>query len=799
MTRQLPASPRPRGTARAGGSSGARGRGAAAVAARAAGERTNPPGPGSRFSALSEAFEANQGRQRTFSVPLDYAALLGLQDRRATRAEVVAGHKRAIVRDLGTVNATKYVLPGAFARGARLPSGAGEGFYGRATLEGRVRLLDAAKEAVLAQGGSPGPKAVSLPIAWLPGALAALHEVGDYESCVLAGERLLGEGTGLVEIAGARTFRRDALLSMALSRWELARNCLVHESRVATACLHLSKAQRYLRDAGRPPIIPGLEQDIDRLLERLVARCTLEHLSLPLDLEHAQVRRQAVSVFRQLLKSPSAVAVEVTGGGGGCVSPEYVRAGLRALTSTEVVGLLDWASVLDDPPAWFEPVFVHHAAIALVARAFLDREPRRLLKAARLLSALGERCEVDTQAGLAICSLLTRNATAALEILAEAEARVPDTPSTSGVVENVRPQKTRKPSEVPTQSYEAMEFVRQYSPKLSDLPPDTAIMKGLCTYAETWLEAEALERFRDTKNESASLEKYFASPEVEGYAPSALLMGVSSAASGLKSLLRGWVGPPAAGSAVQARVEPAAPPKRAAEGEQAVDRNGAPEGDLGFVEAEASSEGGDGGGSSLDLSDPSSWPWWARQGSALALLSLSLILMGNGLKLGAFRGGTARMPSAARRNPGERAEADASGSATLTLVQAERLVRTWQRAKAVALSQQYDTGPMQKVLSGQMLSLWRDKALKSSVEGCYWQYKLKSLYVRNVKVSEYGGVLTASINTELDEEGKFMYRNGRKGSSYSGPYSVRYTAQMFEDGQWRLVRGDIIQTGRKTL
>ena len=727
-------------------------------------------------------------------MPLDYAALLGLQDRRATRAEVVAGHKRAIVRDLGTVNATKYALPGAFARGARLPSGAGEGFYRRDTLEGRVRLLDAAKEAVLAQGSAPGPKAVSLPIAWLPGALAALHEVGDYENCVLAGERLLGEGTGLVGIAGARTFRRDALLSMTLSRWELARDCLVHEPRVATACLHLSKAQRYLRDAGRPPIIAGLEQDIDRLLERLVARCTLEHLSLPLDLEHAQVRRQAVSVFRQLLKSPSAVAVEVTGGGGGCVSPEYARAGLRALTSTEAVGLLDWANVLNDPPAWFEPVFAHHAAIALVARAFVDREPRRLLKAARLLSALGERCEVDAQAGLAICSLLTRNATAALEILAEAEARVPDTLSTSGVVENVRPQKTRKPSEVPAQSYEAMEFVRQYSPKLSDLPPDTAIMKGLCTYAETWLEAEALERFRDTKNESASLEKYFASPEVEGYAPSALLMGVSSAASGLKSLLRGWDGSPAAGGAVEARAEPAAtPPKRTAEGEPAVDRNGAPEGDLRLVEAEASGEGAGGGGGRLDLSDPSLWPWWARQGSALALLTLSLVLMGNGLKLGAFRGGTPRMPSAARRNPGARAEAGASGSATLTLVQAERLVRTWQRAKAVALSQQYDTGPMQKVLSGQMLSLWRDKALKSSVEGCYWQYKLKSLYVRNVKVSEYGGVLTASISTELDEEGKFMYRNGRKGSSYSGPYSVRYTAQMFEDGQWRLVRGDIIQ------
>ena len=286
MTRQLPASPRPRGTARAGGSSGARGRGAAAVAARATGERTNPPGPGSRFSALSEAFEANQGRQRTFSVPLDYAALLGLQDRRATRAEVVAGHKRAIVRDLGTVNATKYALPGAFARGARLPSGAGEGFYGRATLEGRVRLLDAAKEAVLAQGGSPGPKAVSLPIAWLPGALAALHEVGDYESCVLAGERLLGEGTGLVEIAGARTFRRDALLSMALSRWELARNCLVHEPRVATECLterasHLPSGAG--RGAWRKPVLlagPEAQAPEDLLLEATLERSPEDQASM---------------------------------------------------------------------------------------------------------------------------------------------------------------------------------------------------------------------------------------------------------------------------------------------------------------------------------------------------------------------------------------------------------------------------------------------------------------------------------------------------------------------------------------
>merc|ERR1719375_667713 len=156
-------------------------------------------------------------------------------------------------------------------------------------------------------------------------------------------EAVLKEGGGFGGLQ--RVDRRDVLLAAVLSRWELARACLGSASpRVAEACSHLSAARGYLRAATGwlnlgEPLIEELEGDVNRILERLVARCTLDHLALSLGEGSRHVRARAVGVLKRLLSRPSAVAIEATQGTSG-VSREYANVAFTSLTTAELASLV---------------------------------------------------------------------------------------------------------------------------------------------------------------------------------------------------------------------------------------------------------------------------------------------------------------------------------------------------------------------------------------------------------------------------------------------------------------------------
>ena len=612
-------------------------------------------------------------------------------------------------------------------------------------------MLGAAAEAVQAQWDAPGPRPVSIPLPWVPGALALLWEVSDYENCVLTAEAVLKEGGGFGGLQ--REDRRDVLLAAVLSRWELARACLGSASpRVAEACSHLSAARGYLRAATGwlnlgEPLIEELEGDVNRILERLVARCTLDHLALSLGEGSRHVRVRAVGVLKRLLSRPSAVAIEATQGTSG-VSREYANVAFASLTTAELASLVDWRRSVSNRPPWFEPAQAHRAGTALLLRGFLDKNPQLVRKAEVLFQALADEQGRDTAAQVAICRVLQRDVEGGLAILGAAEELGPA--GGARQAGQVRPTRLRKPTAVPDESHLVMEFIRENAPRGS-FSQHSALLQGMVVFIETWMVKDAFPRFRDTAPVAgASLEAYFSGAVSEGAAAPAETPSAAWLLGPLQGLLKG----------------------------------GAPASSRGPAREEAGGVGGSAVTPPLDALSQANWAGVAR----LAVPALAAGLAASTAALG-LRMARARLSLPAPAAP----KVTAAFGQRLDRRKAAALVLRWQQAKADALGLSYDTGPMRQVLGGQMLTMWREKALKASVSGYYWKYKLKSAKLRAVAMlPAAGGVPAATIDCSINEEGSLVYQNGVPGDKYSGSYNVRYTAQQLSDGEWRLVRCDVL-------
>lgn len=684
-------------------------------------------------------------------MPLDYLQVLRLGGAGgAARANVGPALEQA----LGAAPPAEAPFMGLQGEGGGAPGaawgGSRVGRFSPGCLEGRARVLSAAAEAVQAQWDAPGPRPVSIPLQWVPGALALLWEVSDYENCILTAEAVLKEGGGFGGLQ--RGDRRDVLLAAVLSRWELARASLGSASpRVAEACSHLSAARGYLRSCTGwlnlgEPLVEELEGDVNRILERLVARCTLEHLALPLGESSRHIRARALDVLKRLLSRPSAVAIEATQGTSG-VSREYANVAFASLTAAELASLVDWRRLVSNRPPWFDPAQAHRAGTALLLRGFLDKSPQLVRKAEALFQALADEQGRDTAAEVAICRVLQRDVEGGLAILGAAEELGPAEGARQAG--QVRPTRLRKPTAVPDESHLVMEFIRENAPR-GAFSQHSALLQGMVVFIETWMVKDAFPRFRDTVHvTAASLEAYFSGVMSEGAAAPAETSSAAWLLGPLQGLLKGGA--------------PAIP---------------------GPAREETGGAGGFGLTPPLDALSQANWAGVAR----LVVPALAAGLAASTAALG-LRVARGRLSPPAPAAP----EVRAAFGQRLDRRKAATLVLRWQQAKADALGLSYDTGPMRQVLGGQMLTMWREKALKASVSGYYWKYKLKSAKLRAVGVSPAAsGVPTATIDCSINEEGSLVYQNGVPGDKYSGSYNVRYTAQQLSDGEWRLVRCDVL-------
>ncbi|KAF8073049.1 hypothetical protein HT031_000710 [Scenedesmus sp. PABB004] len=447
-------------------------------------------------------------------------------------------------------------------RGLPLPEG-----YSADVADGRRELLDYAKEqAVLAEGrvAPPRGRGVDVPVQLLPSALALLAQLDQNAAVRDLATKLLDNWDM------RKTFKRDIILSLAVSRCNAARDLLADQKarralgarwaaprraaradtradtpgaapQVADGCLVLEEAQAMLAAAGEPPLAPGLASDIQAAVDGLVVQRILDQLRGPMAPESAPARRKAVAMLRDLL-GRGAPPRRALGGGGGLmasfaaaaaadggagagalpagsgVNGDYVRLVVDCMASHEIVAMAPWDAVARCAAAtpWLYPGLLQVAATAHLARGFKERRPEHVRTAAALLRAVPVSCEVLLLRGVA--SVLLGDPAAAVESI-KAAARAPPDAAISWPADARAPgpadsddepdlvAATRLPA-----GPDAAAFLARHS-----APGEPEMLSGLCLFTEVFMAKVVFAGFPDTSGlrpGAASLPRYFDSPEV---------------------------------------------------------------------------------------------------------------------------------------------------------------------------------------------------------------------------------------------------------------------------------------------
>jgi hypothetical protein len=119
----------------------------------------------------------------------------------------------------------------------------------------------------------------------------------------------------------------------------------------------------------------------------------------------------------------------------------------------------------------------------------------------------------------------------------------------------------------------------------------------------------------------------------------------------------------------------------------------------------------------------------------------------------------------------------------LSKSEADRLVKSWQTAKAEAMSEQYNVASLQAVLAEPVLSEWKNRVDRNKAANGYWKYTLDQLEIQNVESLGKG---RSAIKARVKETAQY-YERGKlvAAQSYTDTYPVRYTAVQ-KDQQWRI-------------
>eukprot|EP00236_Picocystis_salinarum_P003489 CAMPEP_0183831062 /NCGR_PEP_ID=MMETSP0807_2-20130328/4395_1 /TAXON_ID=88271 /ORGANISM="Picocystis salinarum, Strain CCMP1897" /LENGTH=736 /DNA_ID=CAMNT_0026076471 /DNA_START=281 /DNA_END=2491 /DNA_ORIENTATION=- len=728
----------------------------------------------------------------TASIPLDPYKVLGIP-RSATAAE----------REL---RCSKLVLEG-------LPPG-----FSQSAAVGRKNLIDLAKRSISNSSGD-APTSLAVPSAWLPGAVSLLQEAGEPELVEELGKEALA---GRLDKAG----RRDILLAMALAECDLAQDA-VSRDEIALACARLNNGRDLLKQGGMPPISEVLQTEIEACLESLVAPCILEHLSVPLEAPHAQVREEAIQVLQSFFDYGPA---EILGGDPNQVDTStsiYMSSVQKRLTAEEVVDLIPWLDVaqayqkarsLDasakfspanvirkslNPQmpaelAWFSPTTFHNAAVAHIVVGFLKRKPQLVAKAEKLLD-LAELSDDAVRVERAMCRLLLGDPTQALEVLffTPRSAKSTVLPSSFKSDPFLKGGKVKNRSGTTLSTAirsrdEVLDFIKQNSPQQGE--GEEGLLPGLCLFAEKWMKLVGFQRFRDTADSfylSTQLAPYFESHSVQSFinrrdrnpdllddnfAPfQRVRVTVASMASFLSGALERNI------RSMRTKPSTSAPTLQA---EPLQIQNGNQE-EEGLVKTESTS------GRILRL------PLVVRQTIALAvvvvLVSGASIASKAPQKLqGMIKKGAMQQMKAdvSKTTKPVEVQEELQSPTILTLYSADKLIRDWQMAKAIGMGPWHDVSGMKLMLLDPMLTDWSRRVKHAEKLGCSWKYTLEDLTVS--RVDQEPGSPLATVTASIAEVGELLDSNDALVEQYSDKYVVQYTAVRSRDA-WRLSTCKIIK------
>jgi curved DNA-binding protein CbpA len=623
----------------------------------------------------------------------------------------------------------------------------------------------------------------------LSGALLLLQEVGAYQQILEIGAAYLQRPIDLTQVpTHAGALEDDVILALALANLELGREQW-QQSQFEAAGDSLQKGLSLLEQEQR---FSDVQVEIKGDLYKLRPYRILELLNNPE--ASPESRTEGLKLLQSMLDDRDGID-----GNQDDQSGLSVKDFLRFIQQLrEYLTVEEQQTLFEREAARPSAVASYLAVYALIARGVSAGKPNFIGQAKTLLGQLGDRQDISIEQGM--CWLLLG-----------------------------QPEAAHK-SVLLSQDQESLEFMRQYSEGSPDLIP------GLYLYTENWLQQEVYPYFRDLAGQLVSLQHYFNDPAIQTVlssldsTPSTTKLKVDSPrvetapknapgvipfptaaarekpsqttsdSSGLPSSVlfeneMGTNASPVAPNSFsepqkrQRRLDPT--PKRSSAKGKSSRRAGSR--NEGLQER------------TPRTAKPKKWAAW--------LISL---LLGAGFVTGALALARLMIPqpnptqvppppltAEASTSPGPAANTPPPPSAlstpgtgspslsserpspstppstvanpgTLSKSEAEDLVKSWQTAKAEAMSEQYSVETLQAVLVEPALSEWKNRVAQNKAARGYWKYTLDQLEVQSVDTLAKG---RSAIKARVKETAQY-YERGKlvSAQSYTDTYPVKYTA-----------------------
>ncbi|CAM8933750.1 unnamed protein product [Rhodiola kirilowii] len=641
-------------------------------------------------------------------------------------------------------------------------------------------LVDALEDTIL----------TDVPFEKVPGALCVLQEAGEAEIVLQVGESLLGERL-------PKSFKQDVVLAMSLAYVDLSRDAMsLSPPDIIRGCEVLERALKLLQEEGASSLAPDMQAQIDETLEEITPRCVLELLALPLDSEFKTEREEGLQGLRNILWA-------VGGGGaaavaGGFTREDFMNEAFLRMTASEQVDLFV-ATPSNIPAESFE---VYGVALALVAQAFIGKKPHLIKDADSLfqqlqqtkVTAVGnsisvytptQNREVDFALERGLCSLLV------------------------GELDECRSWLGLDSSTSPYRDPSIVDFVLENSK--DDADDDQ--LPGLCKLLETWLMEVVFPRFRDTKDLRFKLGDYYDDPTVLKYlerlegvgssplAAAAAIVKIGAGATAVLDNVKASalevlqkVFPPSQGKESLIRHEDAAVSGSASaeEREQFYES---------IVNGESFTPEGPGKYTTDLVVNEESITYKIKDASVKIMCAgvvVGLVTIAC-LRYLPLRNGSSilkKEPTSASAseilNVGPAVAENTEVVPRMDARLAESIVREWQDVKSQALGPDHSLGKLSKVLDGQMLEVWKDRAAEIANHGWFWEYELLNLTIESltVKVDGRRGTVEATIEESASLTDPAHPENN---NSYNTSYTTRYELSHTSSG-WKITEGAVLRS-----
>jgi curved DNA-binding protein CbpA len=628
----------------------------------------------------------------------------------------------------------------------------------------------------------------------LAGALLLLQEVGAYQQILDVGAAYLKRPIDLNQVpTNAGALEDDVILALALAHLELGREQW-QQSQFEPAGDSLQKGLTLLQKEQR---FAEIQTEIKGDLYKLRPYRILELLNDPET--EAPSRAEGLALLQAMLDDRDGIDGNQDDQSGLSVN-DFLRfiQQLREYMTVE-----EQQTLFEREAARPSAVASYLAVYALIARGVSEGQPNFVERAKALLIQLGDRQDIAIEAGM--CWLLLGQPNAAHKSVALSEDQ------------------------------ESLDFMGQYSEGSPDLIP------GLYLYTENWLQQEVYPYFRDLAGQSVSLRYYFNDPaiqevlsDLETPVESATPQGISSGTAAAKATseaspfpLNTPQAPPQSVPSASDSFSSLFPDDSLEESFPISTPTPVPTNRPRRSESKQKRPSSKARGTRQP--DPHNGkPPSAEARSALRWAPWLIALLGGGFVAGAITlarlfnpqtvpnavespavnssvaigsgptpapsltpspgtspGTTTPSPTTTTSPSGSPAPT-VSPSATpgvLSTTDADQLVKSWQTAKAEAMSEKYDTANLQAVLLEPALSEWKSRVAQNKAAQGYWKYTLDQLEIQSVDSLGKG---RSTIKAKVKETAQY-FEGGKlvKAQSYIDTYPVKYTA-IQKNSQWHI-------------